>query len=281
MKTIICHNQEEFNEAIKKKNTLIVLQDTTERIIVSVEARENSSVEARGNSSVEARENSSVVAWGNSSVEAWENSSVEARGNSSVEAWGNSSVEAWGNSSVVAWGNSSVVAWGNSSVEAWGNSSVEARGNSSVSVSDNSHVLVIGEIKNREFKQYDNGSIKIYITPNYDKSVLDRFKKENEKQILYKSVNPKTDCDYYTGKIKYTIGEEVIAPDFDPNPNIECGNGLHLCFNAITTRRFNKGKILKCLVDPEDIVVYSKNIEKVRCRKVVPVAVVDMKGNLI
>ena len=201
LKTIICHNQEEFNEAIKKKNALIVLQDTTERIIVSVEA------------------------WGNSSVVAWENSSVN--------------------------------------------------------VSDNSHVLVIGEINNREFKQYDNGSIKKYIDIKYDKSVLDRFKKENGKQILYKSVNPKTDCDFYTGNIKYAIGEEVIAPDFDPNPNIECGNGLHLCFNAITTQHFNKGKILKCLVDPEDIVVYSGNIEKVRCRKVVPVAIVDKRGNVI
>ena len=249
LKTIICHNQEEFNEAIKKKNALIVLQDTTERIIVSVEA------------------------WGNSSVVAWENSSVEA--------WENSSVVARENSSVVAWGNSSVVARENSSVEARGNSSVVAWENSSVNVSDNSHVLVIGEINNREFKQYDNGSIKKYIDIKYDKSVLDRFKKENGKQILYKSVNPKTDCDFYTGNIKYAIGEEVIAPDFDPNPNIECGNGLHLCFNAITTQHFNKGKILKCLVDPEDIVVYSGNIEKVRCRKVVPVAIVDKRGNVI
>ena len=259
MTTIICHNQKEFDKAIKEKDALIVLQDTTERIIIKVKARENSSVEA------------------------WENSSVEARENSSVVARGNSSVVAWGNSSVVARGNSSVVARENSSVVAWGNSSVVARENSNASVMDNSHVLVIGELNNREFKQYDNGTIKKHIEIKYDKTVLDRFEKENGKQVLYKAVNPETNFSYYNGGIHYKIGEEIIADDFDPNPDRECGGGLHLCFSPKTTKLFTSGrtKILKCLADPVDIAVYSKNIEKVRCRAVIPVAVVDMHGKVI
>ena len=243
MKKIICHNQKEFDEAIQETNTLIVLQDTTERIVIKVKARENSSVEAR--------ENSSVTAWGNSSVEARGNSSVTARGNSSVTAWENSSVEAWGNSSV--------------------------------SVSDNSHVLIIGEINNREFKQYDNGTIKKHIEIKYDKSVLNRFAKENGKQILYKAVNPETNKSYHNGGVLYEINKETVAVDFDPNPDRECGGGLHLCFNPITTKLFTSGrtKILKCLADPEDIVIYPGSIEKVRCRAVTPIAVVDFQGRVI
>ena len=85
---------------------------------------------------------------------------------------------------------------------------------------------------------------------------------------LYKSVNPENDCDFYTGKIKY---EGVVqCPDFDPDENIECGNGLHLSPTASNARKYDpSGKILECEVNIDDIAVFSRNISKVRCRKVV------------
>jgi uncharacterized protein YhfF len=293
MEKIEVHSQKEFDDVSKEFDGVIVIKNTIEIISVvawgnsSVEAWENSSVVARGNSRVEAWGNSHVVAWGNSSVEAWENSSVVARENSSVVARENSHVVAWGNSHVVAWENSSVEAWGNSSVEAWGNSSVEAWRNSSVVAWENSHgkafdnsrILLCGTGK---WEKYMNAVLQKYVEPLYTKKLfLEIAEKKKDKVVLYKSVNPDTLRDFYTGTIEYTIGSVVECPDFDPNEDRECGGGLHLSYTARKTQDFNQGKILKCLVDPEDIVVYEKSIEKVRCRKVLPVAVVDINGKPI
>ena len=317
MEKIEVHSQKEFDDVSKEFDGVIVIKNTIE--IISVVARENSSVEAWGNCRVEAWGNSSVVAWGNSRVEArenshveaWENSSVEARENSHVEAWENSSVvawehssvearensrvvarensrvvarenshvEAWENSSVEARENSHVEAWENSSVEAWGNSSVVARENSHGKAFDNSRILLCGTGK---WEKYMNAVLQKYIEPLYTKKLfLEIAEKKKDKVVLYKSVNPDTLRDFYTGTIEYTIGSVVECPDFDPNEDRECGGGIHLSYTARKTQDFNQGKILKCLVDPEDIVVYEKSIEKVRCRKVLPVAVVDINGKPI
>ena len=205
--------------------------------------------------------------------------SVVARENSSVEARENSHVVAWENSRVVARGNSRVEAWENSSVEAWGNSSVVARENSHGKAFDNSRILLCGTGK---WEKYMNAVLQKYIEPLYTKKLfLEIAEKKKDKVVLYKSVNPDTLRDFYTGTIEYTIGSVVECPDFDPNEDRECGGGLHLSYTARKTQDFNQGKILKCLVDPEDIVVYEKSIEKVRCRKVLPVAVVDINGKPI
>jgi len=105
----------------------------------------------------------------------------------------------------------------------------------------------------------------------YDIESFTDIYKENlvgkgKKMYLYKSVNPKTSRDFYTGKIRYE--GTVSCPDFDPNPERECGGGLHLSPTPDLALRFNKGKVLKCEVALKDIVVYKHNIDKVRCRKV-------------
>ena len=92
------------------------------------------------------------------------------------------------------------------------------------------------------------------------------LKVENDSVILYKSVNPDTLCDFQTGKVKYE--GIVVCEDFDPSKESECGGGLHLCATPELTQTFNIGKILKCKVLLKDIVVFGKNIQKVRCRKV-------------
>jgi hypothetical protein len=85
---------------------------------------------------------------------------------------------------------------------------------------------------------------------------------------LYKSVHKDTLCDFRTGKIKYE--GTVICPDFDPSTERECGGGLHLCATAWEALGFAEGPavVLKCKVRLKDIVVYGKNIQKVRCKKV-------------
>ena len=83
---------------------------------------------------------------------------------------------------------------------------------------------------------------------------------------LFKSVNPDTLCDFHTGKIKYN--GIVTCPDFDSTPERECGGGLHLSPTPEMALSYNNGKVLECKVAIKDIVIYGKDIKKVRCSKV-------------
>jgi len=83
---------------------------------------------------------------------------------------------------------------------------------------------------------------------------------------LYKSVNPKTRCDFYTGKVKYE--GIVTCTDFDSDIERQCGGGLHLSPTPQMALQHNDGLVLECMVDIKDIVVYPYDISKVRCRKV-------------
>ena len=131
-------------------------------------------------------------------------------------------------------------------------------------------------------KKMMNATVKKYKEPVYDAKIFGAVAEHKDGMlVLYKSVDPETLCDFRTGKIKYAIGTDVECPDWDPDPNRECGGGLHLSHTAAKTQDFNRGKILKCLVDPKDVVIYSGSIEKVRCRKVRPIAVVDVQGREI
>jgi len=223
--------------------------------------------------------------YGNSRVVAYGNSRVVAYGNSRVVARENSRVVARENSRVVAYGNSRVVAWGNSRVVAWGNSSVAARGNSRVVAFDYSFIIVFSTFVILKLLGFSTVSLRVKIkikSKSKTSNVLNHIGKElnyskkdflslceknsDGRYILYKSVNPETLCDFHTGKVKYE--NIVTCNDFDSNKNRECGGGLHLCHSPEIALSFNVGKVLKCLVHSKDMVIYKKNIAKIRCRKV-------------
>ena len=100
-----------------------------------------------------------------------------------------------------------------------------------------------------------------------NKDFADTLKKTKDGYILYKSVNPDTLCDFLTGKIKYE--GVVTCPDWKPDTDIECGNGLHLSPTPDMALSYNKGKLLKCAVKLNDFAVYQGNLTKVRCSKVI------------
>ena len=53
----------------------------------------------------------------------------------------------------------------------------------------------------------------------------------------------------------YPEGQEVEAPDWDPNPKIECGRGLHACANLIDCEGFHDERprlAVQLIVDPAD-----------------------------
>ncbi len=186
--------------------------------------------------------------------------------------------QAWGNSSVVARENSSVEAWGNSSVVAWGNSSVVAQDFSMIAVLSSTVVIKklldwsvasLRGVKVKIVKKHKTATV--IKTPESivftKKSFVDRCEKnDKESIILYKSVNPQTKCDFQTGTIKYE--GKVNCPDWDPNPERECGGGLHLSPTKGAALSYHKGKLLKCKVKLKDFVVYSGNGTKVRCKQV-------------
>jgi hypothetical protein len=184
-----------------------------------------------------------------------------ARENSSVEAWENSSVEARGNSSVVAWGNSSVVAWGNSVIRLFNQIKRLVLKKFSVAIS-------IGFKASVEFKA-ETAQLIEQPAATYDKEeFLDIYKKniQPDGRILLYKATQKDGTDHYTGKIKY---EGVVHPaKWDPDPERQCGDGLHLSPTPQLVKSYHNGKIKKCLVKIEDFLVYARDITKVRCREV-------------
>ena len=182
----------------------------------------------------------------------------------------------------------------------YSNATVEAWGNSSVSGFEFSFILILSTtIVLKKLRHYCIVRLRAKcLIPKKDKTVtiIDHTKIElnysktefkeiydleikNNKIILYKSVNPETFCDFRTNTIKYK--GVVTCPDFDPSNDRECGGGLHLCARPSQALTFNTGQLLKCEVDLKDIVVYSKNIEKVRCKKVKVLGKCNIKGELI
>ena len=199
---------------------------------------------------------------------AWDNATVEASGNTTVMASGNATVRASDNATVMAWDNATVGASGNATVRASGNATVRAWDNASILTLDHNQVHCLM-----------NATSKEYIEPKYNHELLEAIADHDGTDlVLYKSVNPKTGCDFKTGKIQYKIGTIVECPDWDPDPGRECGGGLHLSLSAQQTQNFSVGRILKCLVRPEDVIIYEPSIDKVRCRAVRPICVVDARG---
>ena len=193
-----------------------------------------------------------------------------------VRASDNVPVRAWDNAIVEASGNATVEALGNATVRASGNATVRASGNATVRTWDNASILTLDH---NQVHCRMNATSKEYIEPKYNHELLEAIADHDGTDlVLYKSVNPKTGCDFKTGKIQYKIGAVVECPDWDPDPGRECGGGLHLCLSAQQTQNFSGGRILKCLVRPEDVIIYESNIDKVRCRAVRPVCVVNAHG---
>ena len=269
MDTLEIFNQEDYEKNIDFRGIFIFKGKT-------LKVRGNSVVIASGNSEVYASGNSEVNAYNNSIVSAYDNSIVSAYDKSVVRAYDKSVVRASGNSKVYAYRKSVVDAYDDSIVRASGNSKVIAHDKSVVRAYDDSIVNASGNskilLKNSDIKYKITDNAKFFLLKNkeYD---LESFKFLAEKYdensvVLYKSVNPETNCDFKTGQIEYKINEYVEAPDWIADPEIECGNGLHLCLTPQETQIFNKGKILKCRVNLCDISIYRYNMEKVRCRKV-------------
>ena len=263
MKQITIKTQAEYDALPKKfKNYTEIIIDATEPIYEIRTVPENADVTLTGQTVVEylyikatLRENSQATLWENSQATLWGNSQATLRGNSQATLRENSQATLWGNSQVKA---------------AFENSNIKAFSSNVIILRLKHQSTLICQNCDAGVQEKDNtANIIITKTMQHTKQTfLDIYKDSMTANsiILYKSVNPDTLCDFYTGKIKYE--GTVICPDWEDNEQRECGGGLHLSPTPELALFYNKGKVLKCKVNIEDFVVYSQNISKVRCKKV-------------
>lgn len=215
---------------------------------------------------------------------------IRLRGDSQALAWGDSHLEAWGNSSVVAfdnafivaYGNSRIVAWGNTYVEAWDSSHIEALGNSivkilssNVSLTKLKHYAVAVAQDCRVVIDEKDATAQYIETRRKEhnlKSFLETFNLKPDRDntiVLYKSVKEDgTDFFYHTLRYEGT----VVSPYWIPDRCYRGGGGLHFSPTPELALVYCAGKIIKCRVALEDIVVYSDIITKVHCQKVEVIA---------
>ena len=106
------------------------------------------------------------------------------------------------------------------------------------------------------------------LVPVTNKMLCESLLKRKNLIIFYKSVNPDTLCDFYTGRIKYELGKEITCPDWDSSTNRECGGGLHVSPTPHDALKYNQGKILCVGVALNDFVIFQGNLSKVRAKKV-------------
>ncbi len=200
------------------------------------------------------------------------------------------------NSHAVLRGNSHAVLWENSHAELWENSHAVLRENSHAVLQGNSHA-VLRENSHAQCRSPYACAILKSITSECigrhigDKSLTPKeylsncgIEIKNQYIILYKSV--KSDfCSYKTDNVKYIIGKETVAPDWDKDSDIECGKGLHLSPTIQQARLFNDGGLcLACRVKLSDIAnlpAFAEYPDKIRVRACIPLYQVNKDGNKI
>ena len=108
---------------------------------------------------------------------------------------------------------------------------------------------------------------------------LKGLKVRNGAISLWKAVR-EDGTDFYTGKVKYEIGKEVIDPQWSDTFEGECGNALHLSDSPSGARIFVQNEYLltfrlfKVRVKLEDCKVFGGNPQypmKLRAKKCIPI----------
>ena len=233
---------------------------------------------------------------GNSHAVLWGNSHAELRGNSHAVLWENSHAVLWENSHAVLWGNSHAELRGNSHAELWGNSHAELRENSHAELRGNSHAELRENSHADCRSPYACGILKSITAQCIGRHIGDKpippkeylrdcgIEIKNQYVILFKSVQSNF-CSFYTGIVKYEIGKETIAPDWDATDTIECGKGLHLSPTIQQAVSFNSdGIYLACRVKLSDMAslpAYAQYPDKIRVKACVPLYQVNEQGEKI
>ena len=232
MKEIICHNQKELDAAVKLKDVEIIFKDTTEWLSVS------------GNATIRSVSDNATIRYvsGNATIR-------YVSGNATIQSVsGNATIQYVYDNATIRVFSPAVT------IESCCLMAVIIMTGCVCKIKKKTKTVTV--IKNK-VAEYDKKSFcEIYHSNLIDKDTIK----------LYKSVQPDNHKDFHTNSITYK--GEVICPDFDKSPDIECGHGLHLSPLPHLALSFNEGLLLECAVKLKDFVIFSGNISKVRCSKV-------------
>ena len=176
---------------------------------------------------------------------------------------------------------------GNSHAVLWDNSHAELRGNSHAVLWDNSHAdcnspYACGILKSStascEGRHLGDKSI-----PPKEYLKACGIPVKNQYAIMFKSVKPDF-TSFKTDTVKYVLGKEVIAPDWDGTSVVECGKGLHLSPTVQQAMSFGRGRdgiYLACRVKLSDMAslpAFAEYPDKIRVRACIPLYQVNEKG---
>ena len=239
MTEIIVHTQKELDAAVKEKGCYIVIKDTTEWLSVS------------GNATIQSVYDNATI----QSVS--DNATIQSVSDNATirSVYGNATIR-------YVYGNATIqYVSGNATIRVFSDAAtIEAALMFAV-------IIMVGCVckimKRAKTASVIKNKIATYTKANF----LQLYEPDKKGNVtLYKSVNPETGCDFYSGEIKYE--GTVTCPDWDGDKKRQCGGGLHLSPLPEMALKYNEGKILKCKVHKNNFVVYPNDISKVRCKEV-------------
>ena len=95
----------------------------------------------------------------------------------------------------------------------------------------------------------------------------------NNEVYCYKTVN-KDLTSLYDNKFQYKVGEWAVIDDYNGDPIVSCGSGLH--FSHLTYwENKGRGKILYCKIPLEDVIAVQEG--KIRAKKAFVIGMCDNK----
>lgn len=239
-----------------------------------VKVYDSATVRAFNFATVDAYDSATVEAFDSSTVRAYDSVTVEAYDAATVGAYDSATVRALGFARVWARDSATVLAHGSAGVDARDFATVQAYGSATVLAYDNSTVrataLTIVRVMSSSVKIEASGwaTIALYAAANVvakpSVTIVERIirtiqdwanayaaDERDGKLVLYKWVRP----DNFTKNgVRYDEGQIVEAPDWDPDPSIECGFGLHACATLEDANEFRDSPRLavELLVEPDD-----------------------------
>jgi hypothetical protein len=258
MREIIVHTQKELDVAVKEKDVEIVIQGTTEWLSVYDNATiqsvsDNATIKyVSGNATIQYVSGNATIKYvsGNATIR-------YVSGNATIRyVYDNATIKYVYDNATIKY------VYGNATIKIY-SPDVIIYGCFMCAI-----IIMIGCVCKIKKKQKTVSIVKTKKAESYTKQdFLNIYGTDKNGNVtLYKSVNPKNNKDFYTGKIKYE--GTVTCPDWNGDNTIQCGNGLHLSPIPHQALNYNNGKLLECKVNKKDFVVYPLDITKVRCKKV-------------
>ena len=197
---------------------------------------------------------------------------------------GSATVQAWGSATVEASGSATVRASGSATVRAWGSATVRASGSATVQASP----LVAVYLHSGRAVVHGGTLIDLTAITETDPvtwCAVHGVAVTDGMASLYKATDGDLTAGHSYRPVRYDVGTEPVAPDFDARS--KCGGGLHLSptTGQATTYRSDASRWVRVEVPVGEIVpipsLLSGAVAKCKVRTCRVVAEVDRNGREI